>query len=83
MSSVKGATIPPPLAATNQLPLRLVAPEEYSGYRVVDARGRNLCQLYNWYEEGGVQHTVSDAEVRAVGEWIVATLNATAESAAS
>jgi hypothetical protein len=62
------------------LPLQLAAPTEWSGYRVVDARGRNLCMLYNWYEEGGVQHTVPDAEVRAVGEWVVASLNAALES---
>jgi hypothetical protein len=36
--------------------------------------------LYNWHEEGGVQHTVPDEEVREVGEWIVATLNAALES---
>jgi hypothetical protein len=70
----------PPVTATNELPLRLVAPEEWSGYRIVDARGRNLCALFNWYEEGGVQHNVPDEEVRAVGEWIVASLNATLES---
>jgi hypothetical protein len=66
-------------AATSKLPLQLVAREEWSGYRIVDARGRSLCMLYDWYEEGGVQHTVSDEEVRAVGEWMVAKLNATQE----
>lgn len=70
----------PPGAAISKLPLRLVAREEWSGYRIVDARGRNLCMLYDWYEEDGVQHSVPDEEVRAIGEWIVASLNATLEA---
>lgn len=70
----------PPLAAINEMPLSLAAPDEYSGYRVVSSRGRNLCMLYDWNEAGGVQRTIPDAEVRALGEWIVTTLNAALES---
>lgn len=72
---------PPPVAAINKLPLRLLAPEGLAGYRIVDARGRKLCALFDWYEEGGVQQLVPGKEVRAVGEWMVETLNASSDLA--
>lgn len=52
------------------LPLRL------EGHLIIGANGKRVCALFDWYEERGVEKSIPKEEVDAIGEWMVATLNA-------
>jgi hypothetical protein len=52
-----------------KLPLRL------KGNLIIDAEGKRLCALFDWFVERGVEKSISKAEVKEIGKWMVATLN--------
>jgi hypothetical protein len=54
---------------TNKLPLRL------EGNKIIDANGRRLCALFDWYSEDDAESSVPRDRLQRVGEWIVVTLN--------
>ena len=55
-----------------KLPLRL------DDNNLIDANEKRVCALFDWYDENGALVSIPHEEVRAVGEWMVKTLNATA-----
>ena len=52
-----------------KLPLRL------KDNLIIDADGKRLCALFDWFVERGIEKSIPKARVKEIGEWIVATLN--------
>lgn len=59
-----------------KLPLRL------DDNMIIDANDKRVCALFDWYDEDGESKSIPFDEVKAVGEWIVETLNATQKDVA-